>query len=78
MRFGCAPANVGYGLSRPFRQALSERGLRRIVGITQFILLTERRPLRRPVAVARSSAHIPNAKSVKAGTMLEKGVARRA
>ncbi|WP_206438718.1 MULTISPECIES: hypothetical protein [unclassified Bosea (in: a-proteobacteria)] len=27
LRFGCALAGVGYGLSASFRQALSERGL---------------------------------------------------
>jgi SRSO17 transposase len=27
VRFGCVVADAGYGLSAPFRQALSERGL---------------------------------------------------
>ena len=31
--FGCVPADAGYGRSAPFRQALSERGLRWAVGI---------------------------------------------
>jgi SRSO17 transposase len=33
VRFGCVLADAGYGLSAPFRQALSERGLRWTVGI---------------------------------------------
>ncbi|GLS61595.1 hypothetical protein GCM10007887_43300 [Methylobacterium haplocladii] len=34
VRFGCVLADAGYGCSAPFRQALSERGLRWAVGIT--------------------------------------------
>ena len=33
VRFGCVLADAGYGLSAPFRQALSERGLLWAVGI---------------------------------------------
>jgi len=33
VRFGCVLADAGYGLSAPFRQALSTRGLRWAVGI---------------------------------------------
>src|SRR6202521_4739811 len=33
MRFGCVLADAGYGLSAPFRQGLSERGLTWAVGI---------------------------------------------
>jgi SRSO17 transposase len=33
VRFGCVLADAGYGLSAPFRQGLSERGLRWAVGI---------------------------------------------
>ena len=33
LRFGCVLADAGYGLSAPFRQALSERGLAWAVGI---------------------------------------------
>jgi SRSO17 transposase len=33
VRFGCVLADAGYGLSAPFRQALSERGLSWAVGI---------------------------------------------
>lgn len=34
-RFGCVLADAGYGSSGPFRQALSERGLRWAVGISR-------------------------------------------
>ena len=34
VRFGCVLADAGYGLSGPFRQGLSERGLAWAVGIT--------------------------------------------
>jgi len=43
VRFGCVLADAGYGLSAPFRQALSARGLRWAVGIPnirRFTLLT--------------------------------------
>ena len=33
VRFGCVLADAGYGMSAPFRHALSERGLRWAVGI---------------------------------------------
>ena len=33
MRFGCVLADAGYGMSAPFRQALSKRGLAWAVGI---------------------------------------------
>ena len=33
LRFGCVLADAGYGLSAPFRQALSERGLNWAVGV---------------------------------------------
>lgn len=33
LRFGCVLADAGYGLSAPFRQALSERGLTWAVGV---------------------------------------------
>jgi SRSO17 transposase len=33
VRFGCVLADAGYGLSAPFRQALTERGLTWAVGI---------------------------------------------
>jgi SRSO17 transposase len=33
VRFGCVPADAGYGMSAPFRHALSERGLQGAAGI---------------------------------------------
>jgi len=33
LRIGCVLADAGYGMSAPFRQALSERGLTWAVGI---------------------------------------------
>ena len=33
VRFGCVLADAGYGMSAPFRHALSERGLKWAVGI---------------------------------------------
>jgi len=74
VRFGGVLADAGYGLSAPFRQALSERGLRWAVGIPFkqkvypadvamiFPLAGRGRPRQR---------HIPNVKSVAAQTMLE-------
>jgi SRSO17 transposase len=35
VRFGCVLADAGYGSSGPFRQALSERGLRWAVGLSR-------------------------------------------
>ena len=73
MRFGCVLADAGYGLSAPFRQALSARGLRWAVGIPfkqkvypahvalVFPVAGRGRPRKR---------HIPDTKSVAAGTML--------
>jgi SRSO17 transposase len=73
VRFGCVLADAGYGLSAPFRQALSARGLRWAVGI----------PFKQkvyPVGVALvfpvsgrgrpRKRHIPDSKSVAAETML--------
>jgi SRSO17 transposase len=73
VRFGCVLADAGYGLSAPFRQALSVRGLRWAVGITRqqkvypadvalvFPMTGHGRPRLR---------HIPDSKSVAAETML--------
>jgi SRSO17 transposase len=74
VRFGCVLADAGYGLSAPFRQALSERGLRWAVGI----------PARQkvyPIDVAMvfpvagrgrpRQRHIPDSKSIAAQAMLE-------
>lgn len=74
VRFGCVLADAGYGMSAPFRQGLSDRGLSWAVGI----------PFRQKVYPAdvamifpvagrgrpRKNA-IPDARSVSAKTMLE-------
>lgn len=69
LRFGCVLADAGYGLSAPFRQALSERGLSWAVGIGA-------RQKVYPVDVALvfpvsgrgrpRKNHVPDAKSVSA------------
>ncbi|RNJ41284.1 IS701 family transposase [Mesorhizobium erdmanii] len=73
-RFGCILADAGYGLSAPFRQALTERGLAWAVGIpfkqkvypagvTMIFPVSGRgRPRQR---------HIPDTKSMTAQAMLE-------
>lgn len=73
VRFGAVLADAGYGLSAPFRQALSERGLRWAVGIPRhqkvypadvsliFPVAGRGRPRQR---------HIPDQKSLPAETML--------
>jgi SRSO17 transposase len=73
VRFGCVLADAGYGQSAPFRQALSERGLRWAVGIPAkqkiypadvemiFPVAGRGRPRLR---------HIPNQLSVAAETVL--------
>ncbi|MER9444927.1 IS701 family transposase [Mesorhizobium sp. M0340] len=75
LRFGCVLADAGYGLSAPFRQALTERGLTWAVGIPFkqkvyaadvgmiFPVAGHGRPRRR---------HIPDVKSMAAQAMLEK------
>jgi len=73
VRFGCVLADAGYGMSAPFRQALSERGLSWAVGI----------PGRQKVYPADVAMifpisghgrprqhHIPDAKSVASETLL--------
>jgi SRSO17 transposase len=74
VRFGCVLADAGYGLSAPFRQGLSERGLAWAVGIPFkqkvypadvamiFPVAGRGRPRQR---------HIPDVKSVTAHAMLE-------
>jgi SRSO17 transposase len=74
VRFGCVLADAGYGLSAPFRQALTERGLRWAVGIPFkqkvypadvamiFPVAGRGRPRQR---------HIPDMKSITAQAMLE-------
>jgi SRSO17 transposase len=73
-RFGCVLADAGYGLSAPFRQALSARGLRWAVGIPRhqkvypadvqliFPVAGRGRPRVR---------HVPDVKSRAAHAMLE-------
>ena len=74
VRFGCVLADAGYGLSAPFRQGLSERGLHWAVGIPRhqkvypvdvamiFPVAGRGRPRQR---------HIPDSISVAAHLMLE-------
>ena len=74
VRFGCVLADAGYGLSAPFRQALSARGLRWAVGIPRhqkvypadvqliFPVAGRGRPRVR---------HVPDVKSRAAHAMLE-------
>jgi SRSO17 transposase len=74
VRFGCVLADAGYGLSAPFRQALTERGLTWAVGIPFkqkvypadvamiFPIAGRGRPRQR---------HIPDVKSITAQAMLE-------
>lgn len=73
VRFGCILADAGYGLSGPFRQALSARGLHWAVGIPR-----QQKVYRADVALIFPQAghrrprkrHIPDRKSVAAETML--------
>jgi SRSO17 transposase len=74
VRFGCVLADAGYGLSAPFRQALSTRGLCWAVGIPKhqkvypadvqlvFPVAARGRPRLR---------HVPDRKSIAAHAMLE-------
>jgi SRSO17 transposase len=74
VRFSCVLADAGYGLSAPFRQALTERGLTWAVGIPFkqkvypadvamiFPVAGRGRPRQR---------HIPDVKSITAQAMLE-------
>jgi len=74
VRFGCVLADAGYGLSAPFRQGLSERGLTWAVGIPY-----KQKVYPRDVAMIFPVSgrgrprqnHIPDAKSVTAQAMLE-------
>src|SRR6202035_4511327 len=73
VRFGCVLADAGYGLSAPFRHALSERGLQWAVGTPRhqkvypgdvaliFPIAGHGRPRQR---------HIPDSKSIAAEAML--------
>jgi SRSO17 transposase len=74
VRFGCVLADAGYGLSAPFRQGLSERGLTWAVGIPY-----KQKVYARDVAMIFPVAgrgrprqrHIPDVKSVTAKAMLD-------
>jgi len=73
VRFGCVLADAGYGMSAPFRHALSERGLRWAVGIPRhqkvypgdvaliFPVAGRGRPRQR---------HIPDSRSISAQAVL--------
>lgn len=73
VRFGCVLADAGYGSSGPFRQALSERGLKWAVGLSrrQNVYPAEI-ALIFPVAKTgnRRKYHIPDQPPVSAETML--------
>lgn len=74
VRFGCVLADAGYGMSAPFRQGLSERGLAWAVGIpSRQKVYAHDVAMIFPVAGRgrpRKNA-IPNAKSISAKAMLE-------
>ena len=73
-RFGCVLADAGYGLSGPFRQGLSERGLTWAVGIPY-----KQKVYSADVAMVFPVAgrgrprqhHVPDTKSMSAQAMLE-------
>ena len=73
IRFGCVLADAGYGMSAPFRHALSERGLKWAVGIPR-----HQKVYRGDVALIFPVAgrgrhrrrHIPDSKSIAAEAML--------
>lgn len=74
VRFGCVLADAGYGLSAPFRQALTERGLTWAVGIPfkQKIYPADVRMIFPIAGRGRPrQRHIPDAKSTTAQAMLE-------
>jgi SRSO17 transposase len=74
VRFGCVLADAGYGMSGPFRQGLSERGLTWAVGIggrqkvypADVALIFPNSGRGRP-----RKRHIPDAKSVSAEKVME-------
>jgi SRSO17 transposase len=74
VRFGCVLADAGYGMSAPFRQGLSERGLTWAVGIpSRQKVYAHDVAMIFPVAARgrpRKNA-IPDAKSISAKAMLE-------
>lgn len=73
VRFGCVLADSGYGSSGPFRQALSERGLKWAVGLSRRQnVYPANVALIFPVAKTgkRRKYHIPNRPPVSAEAML--------
>ncbi|WP_193427804.1 IS701 family transposase [Kozakia baliensis] len=74
VRFGCVLADAGYGLSAPFRQALTARGLCWAVGIPRHQkVYPDDAQLIFPVAGRGRPRmrHVPDVTSVAAHTMLE-------
>ncbi|WPE24218.1 IS701 family transposase ISNha2 (plasmid) [Shinella zoogloeoides] len=73
VRFGCVLADSGYGSSGPFRQALSERGLKWAVGLSRRQnVYSADVALTFPVAETgrRRKYHIPDRSAVSAEAML--------
>jgi SRSO17 transposase len=73
VRFGCVLADAGYGLSAPFRQALSARGLAFAVGIprTQKVYPADVTMIFPVSGRGRPRKnHVPDTASVPAGSML--------
>ena len=74
VRFGCVLADAGYGLSAPFRQGLTARGLTWAVGIPfkQKVYPTDVAMIFPVAGRGRPrQRHIPDVKSITAQTMLE-------
>lgn len=74
VRFGCVLADAGYGLSAPFRQALSARGLCWAVGIPrhQKVYPSDVQLILPVAGRGRPRVrHVPDVKSLAAHTMLE-------
>ena len=80
VRFGCVLADAGYGLSAPFRQALSVRGLNWAVGVPrhQKVYPHDVRLIFPESARGRPRVrHVPDQLSVKAEAVLETATWRR-
>src|ERR1044072_7470780 len=77
VRFGCVLADAGYGLSAPFRQGLTERGLVWAVGIPRHLKVYPGDvKLIWPITKARGKPrkhHVPDILSIAAGQMLASG-----
>jgi len=74
VRFGCVLADAGYGLSAPFRQALTAPGLCWAVGIPKYqkVFPADVQLIFREVARGRPRLrHVPDVKSLAAQAMLE-------